>query len=77
MKHFNYENDVVPKCFCFYMKLLFLSFLQKKNIKIERTCEELLEDIMTLAADSEITKKLHDDLKLVVKKGADKSFQLT
>ena len=29
------------------MKLLFLSFLQT-NIKIEKTCKELLEDIATL-----------------------------
>ena len=47
------------------MKLLFLSFLQKK-IKTERTCKELLKDIVTLAEKSQITKKLKDDLKLVV-----------
>ena len=50
--------------FIFMMKLLFLSFLQ--NIKIERTCKTLLEDIVTLVEKSEITKKLQGDLKLVV-----------
>ena len=63
--------------FLFLYEVIVSELFAKKNIKIERTGEELLEDIMTLAADSEITKKLHDDLKLVVKKGADKSFQLT
>ena len=63
--------------FLFLYEVIVPELFAKKNIKIERTCEELLEDIMTLTADSEITKKLHDDLKLVVKKGADKSFQLT
>ena len=63
--------------FLFLYEVIVPELFAKKDIKIERTCEELLEDIMTLAADSEITKKLHDDLKLVVKKGADKSFQLT
>ena len=63
--------------FLFLYEVIVPELFAKKNIKIERTCEELPEDIMTLAADSEITKKLHDDLKLVVKKGADKSFQLT
>ena len=63
--------------FLFLYEVIVPELFAKKNIKIERTWEELLEDIMTLAADSEITKKLHDDLKLVVKKGADKSFQLT
>ena len=38
------------------MKLLFLSFLQK-NIKTERTCEELLEESVTLVEKLEITKK--------------------
>ena len=37
-----------------------------KNIKIERTCKELLEDIVTLVEKIENTKKLQDDLKLVV-----------
>ena len=45
MKHFNYENDVVPKCFCFYDEVIVPKLFAKKNIKIERTCEELLEDI--------------------------------
>ena len=49
------------------MKLLFLSFLQKK-IKTERTCKELLKDIVTLAEKLEITKKPKDDLKLIVQK---------
>ena len=44
---------------------LFLSFLQK-NIKIERTCEELQEDIVTLMEKSGITKMLQNDLKLEV-----------
>ena len=37
-----------------------------KNIKIEKTCKELLEGIVTLVEKSEITKKLQDDLTLVV-----------
>ena len=49
------------------MKLLFLSFLQKNN-KTERTCKELLKDIVTLAEKLEITKKPKDDLKLIVQK---------
>ena len=44
------------------MKLLHFT----KNIKIERTCKELLEDIVTLVEKSEITKELQDNLKLVV-----------
>ena len=44
----------------FLYEVIVPELFAKKNIKIERTCEELLEDIMTL-----------DDLKLVVKKGAD------
>ena len=44
------------------MKLLHFT----KNIKIERTCKELLEDIVTLFEKIENTKKLQDDLKLVV-----------
>ena len=48
-----YDEVIVPELFT-------------KNIKIEKTCKELLEDIVTLAEKSEITKKLQDDLKLVV-----------
>ena len=56
---------VVQNFSIFMTKVLFLSFLQE-NIKIKRTCKESLEDIVTLAEKSEITKKLKDDLKLVV-----------
>ena len=64
MKDFNYENDVVQK-FYFYDEVI-VPELFTKNIKIERTCKELLEDIVTLDEKSEITKMLQDDLKLVV-----------
>ena len=72
MKMMLYQN-----VFVFMMKLLFLSFLQKKILKLKEPVKSYWKIYMTLAANSEITKKLHDDLKLVVKKGADKSFQLT
>ena len=65
MKDFNYENDVVPKRFYFYDEVI-VSELFTKNIKIERPCKTLLEDIVTLVEKSEITKKLQGDLKLVV-----------
>ena len=65
MKGLNYENDVVPKLSCFYDEVI-VPELFRKNIKIERTCKELLEDIVTLVEKSEIKKKLQDDLKLVV-----------
>ena len=59
IKDFKYENDVVIKRFYFYDEVIFLSILQK-NIKIERTCKELLEDIVTLVEKSEIIKKVQD-----------------
>ena len=65
MKDVNYENDVVPKLSYFYDEVI-VSELFTKNIKIERTCKELLEDIVTLVEKSEITKELQDNLKLVV-----------
>ena len=65
MKDLNYENDVVPKLSYFYDEVI-VPELFTKNIKIERTCKELLEDIATLVEKSEIGKKLQDDLKLVV-----------
>ena len=65
MKDLNYENDVVPKRSYFYDEVIVPELLTK-NIKIKRTCKELLEDIVTLVEKSEITKKLQDDLKLVV-----------
>ena len=37
-----------------------------KNIKLGRTCKELLEDIAALVEKSGITKKLQDNPKLVV-----------
>ena len=59
------------------MKLLFLSFLQK-NIKTERTCEELLEESVTLAEKLEITKKAAAWPEIsCVKKSASKNLQLT
>ena len=67
MKDLNYENDVVPKLSYFYDEVI-VPELFTKNIKIERICKELLEDIVTLVEKSEITKKLQDDLKLVVQK---------
>ena len=65
MKDVNYENDVVPKLSYFYDEVI-VPELFTKNIKIERTCKELLEDIVTLVEKIENTKKLQDDLKLVV-----------
>ena len=65
MKDLNYENDVVPKHSCFYDEII-VPELYTKNTKIERTCKELLEDIAALVENSEITKKLQDDLKLLV-----------
>ena len=65
MKDVNYENDVVPKLSYFYDEVI-VPELFTKNIKIERTCKELLEDIVTLVEKSEITKELQDNLKLVV-----------
>ena len=65
MKDLNYENNVVSKLSYFYDEVI-VPELFTKNIKIERTCKELLEDIVTLVEKSEIGKKLQDDLKLVV-----------
>ena len=65
MKDLNFENVVVPKLSYFYDEVI-APELFTRNIKIERTCKELLEDIVTLVKKSEITKKLQDDLKLVV-----------
>ena len=65
MKDVNYENDVVPKLSYFYDEVI-VPELFTKNIKIERTCKELLEDIVTLVEKSEITKEPQDNLKLVV-----------
>ena len=65
MKDVNYENDVVPKRSYFYDEVI-VPELFTKNIKIEKTCIELLEGIVTLVEKSEITKKLQDDLTLVV-----------
>ena len=65
MKDLNYENDVVPKLSYFYDEVI-VPELFTKNIKIKRTSKELLKDIVTLVEKSEITKKLQDDLKLVV-----------
>ena len=61
MKDFNYENDVFPKLYHFYDEVINPE-LSTKNIKIERTCKELLEDIVTLVKKSEIAKKLQKDL---------------
>ena len=47
MKDFSYANDAVPKSFCFY-DVGIVPELFTKNIKIERTCKELVEDIVTL-----------------------------
>ena len=47
MKGFNYENDVVPKLFCFYDEVIVPEPFTK-NIKIESIFKELLEDIVTL-----------------------------
>ena len=67
MKDLNYENGVVPNISYLYDEVI-VPELFIKNIKIERTCKELLKNIVTLVEKSEITKKLQDDLKLVVKK---------
>ena len=55
----------MPKLSNFYDEVI-VPELFTKNIKIERTCKELLEDIVTLVEKSVIRKKLQDDLKLVV-----------
>ena len=65
MKDLNDENHVVPKPFYFYDEVI-VPELFTKYIKIRRTCKELLEDIAILVEKSEITKKLQDDLMLVV-----------
>ena len=65
MKDLNYENSVVPNISYLYDEVI-VPELFIKNIKIERTCKELLKNIVTLVEKSEITKKLQDDLKLVV-----------
>ena len=57
MKDLNYEIDVVPKLSCFYDEVI-VPKLFTKNIKIERACKQLLQDIVTLVGKSEITKKL-------------------
>ena len=66
----NYERRelwkwFMPKLSNFYDEVI-VPELFTKNIKIERTCKELLEDIVTLVEKSVIRKKLQDDLKLVV-----------
>ena len=54
-----YNEAIVPELFT-------------KNIKIERTCKEFLEDIATLVEKSEITKKARGLPEVIsVKKGAD------
>ena len=55
----------MPKLSNFYDEVI-VPELFTKNIKIERTWKELLEDIVTLVEKSVIRKKLQDDLKLVV-----------
>ena len=65
IKDVNYENVVAPNLSYFYDEVI-APLLFTKNIKIERTCKELLEDIVTLFKKSDITKKLQDDLKLIV-----------
>ena len=62
MKDLNYEKDIVSKL----SDEVIVPELFTKNIKIERTYKELLEDILTPVEKSEITKKPEDDLKLVV-----------
>ena len=54
MKDFNYENDVVPNLFYFHDEIMVPEF-STKNIKIERTWKVLLDEIMTLVEQSEIT----------------------
>ena len=56
MKNFNYENDIVLKQFYFCDEVI-VPELFAKTRKIERTCKELLADIMTLVEKSDITKK--------------------
>ena len=47
MKYLNYEKDAVPKFPYFYDEFI-VPELFTKNIKIKRTCKELLGDIVTL-----------------------------
>ena len=54
MKDFNYENDVVSNLFYFHDEIK-VPELSTKNIKIERTWKVLLDEIMTLVEQSEIT----------------------
>ena len=61
----HYENDVVPKRPYFYDEVI-VPELFTKNFKMERACKELLEGIVKLVEKVEITKKLQDDLKLVL-----------
>ena len=35
MKHFNYENDVVPKCFCFYDEVIVPELFAQKKLKLK------------------------------------------
>ena len=65
MEDLNYENDVVPKRPYFYDEVI-VPELFTKNFKMERACKELLEGIVKLVEKAEITKKLQDDLKLVL-----------
>ena len=65
MKDLNYEKDIVSKL----SDEVIVPELFTKNIKIERTYKELLEDILTPVEKSEITKKPEDDLKLVTATG--------
>ena len=65
IKDVNYKNGIVPKLSNFYDEVI-VPVLFTKNMKIERTCKELLEDIVTLVKKSDITKKLQDDLILIV-----------
>ena len=57
----------MPKLSYFYDEVI-VPELFIKNIKIERTCKKLLEDIVIVVEKSEITKNLQNDLKLVVRK---------
>ena len=65
IKDVNYKHGIVPKLSNFYDEVI-VPVLFTKNMKIERTCKELLEDIVTLVKKSDITKKLQDDLILIV-----------
>ena len=47
---------IVSKLFYFYNKVI-VPELFIRNIKVERTCKELLEEIMTLMEKWEITEK--------------------